>query len=64
MVCKGKIISTLLIFLFITFFIYSNGLSQTPKEIQDIREYLIRLVEGQKALNQRIDELDKSLGLL
>ncbi len=58
---KEKLILTFLIPLCITFLFCCNGFTQTQKEIQDIRERLIRLEEGQKALNQRIDELDKRL---
>jgi hypothetical protein len=35
--------------------------TQTPKDILEIKERLIRLEEGQKTLGLRIDELDKRL---
>jgi len=49
-ICMGVILS------------FNPAFAQTQKDILDIRERLIRLEEGQKALNQRIDDLDKRLG--
>ncbi len=48
-ICMGVILS------------FNPAFGQTQKDRLDIREYLIRIEEGQKALNQKIDELDKRL---
>lgn len=58
---KRKLFFQLAVILWLIFHFYGPVFAQTQKDLLDIRERLIRLEEGQKALNQRIDDLDKRL---
>ncbi len=44
--------------------LFNHASGQTQKDILDIRERLIRLEEGQKALNQRLNDFDKRIDSL